>query len=419
MAYKCDNARMEDKIKTMSKYGDAGHGGITRYCFSPEDLQARGEFVKRMKAIGAEIKTDDMGNVYATLKGTDPSLPAIATGSHTDSVKNGGNYDGILGVMSAMEVLETIADQKIPHKHDITAMIWTNEEGSLYPPAMMSSGVVMNEYLPEDIAKNFKHENALKSVSVLDSTKTFGAALEASGYKGDIKNRLNPKDYCAMFELHIEQGPILEAEKKDIGVVTCVLGMVNYRIKIYGVSDHAGTTPMKYRHDALYGAAKVLQYLHDELDKLDPELVYTTGEIVCHPNVHTVIPDYVEFSIDSRHEDPKVIEQVVKVIKSIPKEIVGCTTDSEIAWTRDTVYYDEKLVNYVQEAVNELGYSNQRINSGAGHDAQFVAYMLPTTMIFVPSIDGHSHCENEYTPVKQCTQGASVLLNAILKRDAE
>ncbi|MBR8701967.1 N-carbamoyl-L-amino-acid hydrolase [Fusobacterium sp. DD29] len=419
MAYKCDNKRMEDKIKTISKYGDAGHGGITRYCFSEADLQARGEFVKRMKAIGAEIKTDDMGNVYATLKGSDPSLPAIATGSHTDSVKNGGNYDGILGVISAMEVLETIAEQKIPHKHNITAMIWTNEEGSLYPPAMMSSGVVMNDYLPAEIAKKFRHEDVLKSVSVLDPTKTFEAALNASGYKGDIKNRLNPKDYCAMFELHIEQGPILEAEKKDIGVVTCVLGMVNYRIKIYGVSDHAGTTPMKYRHDALYGAAKVLQYLHDELDKLDPELVYTTGEIVCHPNVHTVIPDFVEFSLDARHEDPKVIEQVVEVIKSIPKEIVGCTTDSAVAWTRDTVYYDEKLVNYVQESVNELGYSNQRINSGAGHDAQFVAYMLPTTMIFVPSVDGHSHCENEYTPVEKCTQGASVLLNAILKRDAE
>lgn len=277
----------------------------------------------------------------------------------------------------------------------------------------------MNDYLPADIAKKFRHEDVLKSVSVLDPTKTFEAALNASGYKGDIKNRLNPKDYCAMFELHIEQGPILEAEKKDIGVVTCVLGMVNYRIKIYGVSDHAGTTPMKYRHDALYGAAKVLQYLHDELDKLDPELVYTTGEIVCHPNVHTVIPDFVEFSLDARHEDPKVIEQVVEVIKSIPKEIVGCTTDSAVAWTRDTVYYDEKLVNYVQESVNELGYSNQRINSGAGHDAQFVAYMLPTTMIFVPSVDGHSHCENEYTPVEKCTQGASVLLNAILKRDAE
>lgn len=419
MVYKCSEERMQDKISTFSKFGDAGHGGITRYCFSEEDLQARAEFVKRMEKIGAEIKTDDIGNVYATIKGSDSSLKAIATGSHCDSVRNGGNYDGILGVMSAMEVLETIVEQKIPHRHDITAMIWTNEEGSLYPPAMMSSGIVMNDYLPENIAKNFKYENLMKSKSVLDPTKTFEEALNNSGYKGDKANRLNPDDYDSMFELHIEQGPILEAEGKDVGVVTCVLGMCNYRIKIYGVSDHAGTTPMKYRHDALYGAAKVLQYLHDELDKLDDQLVYTTGEIVCHPNVHTVIPDFVEFSIDARHEDPKVIEQVVEVIKSIPKEIVNCTTDSEVAWTRDTVYFDETLVEYVQDSVNELGYSNQKINSGAGHDAQFVSYMIPTTMIFVPSKDGHSHCEDEFTTTKQCSQGADVLLNAILKRDAE
>ncbi len=417
--YKCSEERMQDKISTMSTFGDAGHGGVTRYSLSPEALQARGEFVRRMQAIGAEIKTDDMANLYATLKGSDSSLPNIVTGSHCDSVKNGGNFDGILGVMGAMEVLETIAAENIPHKHDITAMIWTNEEGSLYPPAMMSSGVICNDYLPEDIKVNFIHENMLAAKSILEPEKTFGAALDASGYKGDKANRLNPQDYKAMFELHIEQGPILEAAGNDVGVVTCVLGMVNYRIRTYGQSDHAGTTPMKYRHDALYAAAKVLQYLHDELDKLDSELVYTTGEILCHPNVHTVIPDFVDFSIDARHEDPKVIEQVVEVIKNMPKEVVGCKTDYEVAWTRDTVYYDETLVGYVQDSVNELGYSNQRINSGAGHDAQFAAYMLPTTMIFVPSKEGHSHCEPEFTPTELCTKGASVLLNAILKSDAE
>ena len=417
--YKCSEDRMADKIKTMSQFGDAGHGGITRYSLSKENLMARAEFKKRMEAIGAKIKTDDMANMYATLEGSDPTLPAIVMASHSDSVRNGGNYDGILGVMGAMEVLETVAEQKIPHKHNLVAMIWTNEEGSLYPPAMMSSGVICNDYLPEEIGKKFKYEDMLASTSVLDKNKTFKKALEASGYKGDVANRLNPKDYKAMFELHIEQGPILEATKNDIGIVTCVLGMINYRIKVFGQSDHAGTTPMPYRKDALYAAAKLLQYLHDELDKLDKALVYTTGEIVCHPNVHTVIPDFVEFSIDARHEDPKVIEQAVEVIKNMPKEIVGCTTGYERAWSRDTVYYDEKLVGYVTEVVNELGYSNQRINSGAGHDAQFVSYMMPTTMIFVPSKDGHSHCEEEFTPVEQCTKGASVLLNAVLKCDAQ
>lgn len=402
--FTCSKERMQDKISTFSTFGDAGHGGITRYSLSPEALQARAEFVKRMTAIGAEIKTDDVANVYATLKGSDPTLPAIVMASHCDSVKNGGNYDGILGVMGAMEVLETVANDKIPHKHNLVAMIWTNEEGSLYPPAMMCSGIVCNDYLPADIAKNFKKENMLASKSILDPTKTFGMALEASGYKGD--------------EANIEQGPILEAAGNDIGVVTCVLGMVNYRIKVYGQADHAGTTPMKYRHDALFGAAKVLEYLHTELDKLDPELVYTTGEILCHPDVHTVIPDYVEFSLDARHEDPRVIEQVVSVIENIPKEVEKCKTGYEIAWTRDTVYYDKQLVDFVQEAVDELGYSNQKINSGAGHDAQFASYMLPTTMVFVPSKDGHSHCEPEFTSIELCTEGASVLLNAVLKCDA-
>ncbi len=415
----CNKERMQDKITTMSKYGDAGHGGITRYSLSPEALQARAEFVRRMEAIGAEVKTDDVACVYATLEGSDPTLPRIVMASHCDSVKNGGNYDGILGVMGAMEVLETVAEKKIPHRHGITAMIWTNEEGSLYPPAMMVSGIICHDYLPEDIAKNFQYEDMMASKSVLDPTKTFEMALNASGYKGDRANRLNPEEYKAMFELHIEQGPILEAAGKDIGVVTCVLGMINYRIRIYGQADHAGTTPMKYRKDALFAAAKVLEYLHEELDKLDSELVYTTGEILCHPNVHTVIPDYVDFSIDARHEDPEVIAQVVSVIENMPKEVEKCCVDYEVAWTRDTVYYDPTLVGYVQEAADELGYSNQKINSGAGHDAQFASYMLPTTMIFVPSKDGHSHCEPEFTSVEQCTMGASVLLNAVLKCDKE
>ena len=220
--------------------------------------------------------------------------------SHCDSVKNGGNYDGILGVMGAMEVLETVAAEKIPHRHNLTAMIWTNEEGSLYPPSMMASGVLCYDYLPENIRYKFKHEDMLQSKSILDASQTFGDALEASGYKGPKENRLNPKDYKAMFELHIEQGPILEAAGNDIGVVTCVLGMLCYRIEDLRTGRPCGhNSPMKYRHDAFYAAAKVLQYLHDELDKLDPDLVYTTGEIVLHPNVHTVIPDYVDFSLDA------------------------------------------------------------------------------------------------------------------------
>jgi len=417
--FTCDKDRMSDKITTFSKFGDAGHGGITRYSLSPEAHMARDYFKKRMEAIGATIESDDMANMYATLPGSEPGLKRIVMASHCDSVKNGGNYDGILGVMGAMEVLETIAADKIPHRHPVTAMIWTNEEGSLYPPAMMSSGVICNDYLPADIGKKFKKENMPASKSVLDKISTFGEALDKSPYKGDEKNRLNQKDYMAMFELHIEQGPILEDAKNEIGVVTCVLGMFNYRIRFYGQSDHAGTTPMHKRQDALHAAAQALCYLHEEIDKLNrPELVYTTGEILCHPNVHTVIPDLIDFSIDVRHEDPELRAKVLEIVKSLEKkEWARCKCEIEMAWQRDTVYFDKELVGFVRDSAKELGISNQDINSGAGHDAQFASYVMPTTMIFVPSRDGHSHCEPEYTTPEQCTAGASVMLNAVLKAD--
>lgn len=407
---RCDTERMADKIATFARFGNAGHGGVTRYALSEEDHLARDEFTRRMKSIGAVVECDDMANVYATLPGSDPSLPRIAMASHSDSVRNGGNYDGILGVMGAMEVLETVAARKIPHRHPLTAMIWTNEEGSLFPPAMMSSGVVCGK---------FEKERMLESRSVLDKTRTFADALESSACRGDEKNRLSAKRYAAMFELHIEQGPILEADKKDIGVVTCVLGMVNYRIKTTGQSDHAGTTPMGYRKDALFAASRLLVLLHEKLDAIDPELVYTTGEITCHPCVHTVIPDEVEFSLDARHEKPEVIAAVERAIAELPAEIEKCRVESRKAWSRDTVYFDRTLVSFVKESADDLGISNRYINSGAGHDAQFVSYLMPTTMVFVPSKDGHSHCELEYTSPEQCAAGASVMLNAVLKADAK
>lgn len=417
--YVCSEARMSEKVNAMKRFGATNNGGVTRYTLSTADIALRSEFSKRMKAIGCNIKTDDFANMYAILPGSNPTLPAIVMGSHSDSVQNGGNYDGILGVIGAMEVLETIAIEKIPHIHNLVAMIWTNEEASLYPPVMMSSGVICHEYLPNNIAKNFNEEIVLQSQSVLDPEQTFAMALEASKLRGDRKNRLSPQNALAMFELHIEQGPILEAASKDIGVVTCVAGMISYRIQISGQADHAGTTPMSFRKDALYGAAQAILYLHKQLDALDSKLVYTTGQITCHPNITTVIPDYVDFSLEARHVDPNIIEQAESIIKNLPNSFANCNVNVVEAWSRDTVYFNEDLVNDIQKSVDLLGYSNQKIHSGAGHDAQFAAYMLPTAMIFVPSKDGHSHCELEYTSVEQCTKGANVLLNSILLHDKE
>jgi len=419
--YECSLERMEDKIKTMSQFGDAGHGGITRYSLSQEAIQARKEFEKRMKAIGAAIEYDDVANMYATIPGSDKTAKRIVMASHCDSVKNGGNYDGILGVMSAMEVLETVVEQNIPHKHPLTAMIWTNEEGSLYPPAMMCSGIVCYDYLPEDIRSKFKYEDMMASKSILNAEDTFGEALEKSGYKGEKKYRLNPDNYENMFEIHIEQGPILEDNENEVGVVDCVLGMFNYRLKFYGQTTHAGTFPMPKRKDAFFAASQALVYLHEEIDKLGiPELVYTTGEVVCHPCVHTCVPDFFDFSFDARHEDPKVLEKVLNIVKNcMNREWAGCSCEVEKAWNRDTVYWDKKLVEYVKEAAEEAGVKHQYIHSGAGHDAQFASYMLPTTMIFVQSKDGLSHCEPEYSKPEHCTKGATVMLNAVLKADAE
>ena len=341
----CSLERMTDKINTFSKFGDAGHGGITRYSLSAEAILARKEFQKRMEAIGAIIEIDDLANMYATLPGTDLDAKRIVMASHCDSVKNGGNYDGILGVMSAMEVLETVAKSKIPHRHPLTAMIWTNEEGSLYPPAMMCSGIVCYDYLPEDIRAKFKEEDMMKSVSIVDRISTFGEALDQSGFKGERKYRLSPSNYQYMFEAHIEQGPILEDAGNEIGIVDCVLGMFNYRLRFYGQTTHAGTFPMPKRKDAFLAAAEALCYLHSEIDKLGySDLVYTTGEVICHPCVHTCVPDFFDFSFDARHEDPEVLEKVLEIVKSCEdKTWVGCSCEVEKAWNRDTVYWDKKL----------------------------------------------------------------------------
>ena len=273
---------------------------------------------------------------------------------------------------------------------------------------MMVSGIICNK---------FDEEEMMKSRNVLDGKTTFGEALKANKFRGKRENRLSRDRYTAMFEIHIEQGPLLEKAGKEIGVVICVAGMVNYRLRTFGQSDHAGTIPMQYRQDSLYAASRLIIHLHNELDQLDPALVFTTGEIECHPNIHTVIPDLIDFSLDSRHVDPEVIGQVEEVIKFIPEEIENCKTEFELAWKRDTVYFNKDLVEYVRDAAKDLGYSNQDIYSGTGHDAQYVAELMPTTMIFAPSKDGHSHCEEEFSTVEDSTRAASVMLHAVLKTD--
>jgi len=403
----CSIERLEEKIKAFSKFGDTGNGGVTRFSLSKEALKARYEVKRRMEAIGATVVTDDMANIYATIPGSE-NLPAIMSGSHLDSVRQGGNYDGILGVLTAMEVAETIVKEKIPHRHPITVVVWTNEEGARFEPAMMSSGVICGK---------FDKAEMLASEAKDIPGYTFGKALENSGFVGDISNRMSPDKYIALIELHIEQGPVLEKEGCDIGVVEGVCGMINYEFTFRGQAGHAGTTPMKYRKDALYAAVKTIQYLHDELDTLDSKLVYTTGKISAHPNIHTIIPEEVKFTLDARHQNPEVIRQVLEIIKKIPNEVEKCKVTYKEAWSRKTVRYTPELIDYVERSANDYGYSNMRLYSGPGHDAQYVIDVIPTAMIFVPSIGGHSHCELEYTPIENCLKGANVLLRTLLYID--
>ena len=406
--YTTNKDRMSEKIKAFSRFGDLGNGGITRLSLSRQVIEARTEFRKRAKALGMSVESDDVGNIYATLPGSEPGLKRIVMGSHIDSVRSGGNYDGIFGVLSSLEVVETIVTLGIPHRHPLTVMVWTNEEGVRFAPSMMGSGIVLGK---------FEKEKMLAVVETGGKT-SFGEALEASGWVGDAKNRLNTDEYCAYFEPHIEQGPVLEEEGLEIGVVEGVVGMVNYDITLEGVSSHAGTTPQSYRKDALRAASKIILELWDKLGALGSDLVFTTGEIVCKPNVHTVVPNYVNFSLDSRHKDMGVLDEVVKVIEGLPKEVYGCKLSYEEHWGRKSIVFDEGLIGYIEEAANGLGYSNWRMYSGAGHDAQYVSEALPAVMIFIPSKDGLSHTVVEYSSPEQLWHGANVLLNAVLAADA-
>jgi N-carbamoyl-L-amino-acid hydrolase len=399
--------RMDEKIKAFSRFGALEGGGITRLSLSESALAARAEFKKRAEALGMTVESDDIGNIYATYPGTEEGLPRIVMGSHMDSVRSGGNYDGIYGVLSSLEVAETIITEGIKLRHPITVMVWTNEEGARFEPAMMSSGIVMKKWTKE----------SMLAVAETGGTVTFGEALEASGWVGDERNRLNDRDYCAYFEPHIEQGPVLEEEGLDIGVVSGVVGMVNYDIILEGVSSHAGTTPQSYRKDALRAASKVILDLWDKLGAIAGDLVFTTGEITCRPNIHTVVPNYVKFSLDARHQDMGVIARVVDVIEGLPGDVYGCKLSYEEHWGRKTIQFDDRLLDYVEGATKDLGYTYKRMYSGAGHDAQYVSELLPAVMIFIPSKDGLSHTVVEYSSPEETWHGANVLLNALITAD--
>jgi len=397
----CNAERLQKHIELFAKYGETPNQGVTRLSLSAEDIEARKKFQEICEQSGLTVTFDDMANMYATLPGK-KSLPPIVMGSHLDSVVKGGRFDGVLGVLTALEVVQSIQDQKIELDYPITIVNFTNEEGARFEPSMMSSGVLSGKFNQVDMFKSTDNKGV-----------TFEQALEQSGFKGEKENRLT--EATAYIELHIEQGPVLEHFEKDIGIVEGVLGMVCYEISLHGESNHAGTTPISMRKDPMFEAAHVIVELQRKLKELDPELVYTIGRMNVYPNVHTVIPNEVTFTLEARHKEAAVINQVEEIIFNLDKKVELCTLTYQNLWSRDTVVFDEDVCKSVNDASEKLGYKGNLMYSGAGHDAQFISSYIPSAMIFVPSIKGYSHREDECTPYEDCAKGTNVMLNAVLQ----
>ncbi|MED3691130.1 Zn-dependent hydrolase [Peribacillus butanolivorans] len=391
--------------KTLEKFADFGrtvNNGVTRLSLTEEDRLVRDYFCSCCKELGMTIRVDDLGNIYATLAGIEDK-PPIVLGSHMDTVKKGGRFDGILGVVAGLEVVRTLVENNIKPKIPVMIVNFTNEEGARFEPSMMSSGILSGKF-----------EKSIMLQKTDSEGTTFEEALNASGYAGEVESRL--KEATAFLELHIEQGPILERESLTIGVVECVLGMVCYEIEVTGESDHAGTTPMNMRKDAFFTTNSLITEARQKLGMLDDDLVFTMGRVNVFPNIHTVIPNKVIFSLEARHKDPKTIRQVEEIIEGLttPGSKDGCEIQVTKLWDRDTVWFDKSICDLLEQSTNSLGLSYKRMVSGAGHDAQFIASYIPTAMIFVPSINGKSHCEEELTTWEDCEKGVNVILETVL-----
>lgn len=394
--------RLKESLETFAEFGHTDNNGVTRLALSEEDRAARDYLRDCCDELGLEVKHDDLGNMYATLNGKEDK-PPILIGSHLDSVKKGGRFDGVLGVAAGLEVVRTLIENKITPRIPITIVNFTNEEGARFEPSMMSSGILSGKF-DKDTMLQKKDADGI----------TFKEALKSIGYAGDEENRL--KEGTAFLELHIEQGPILEQESMSVGIVGCVVGMVCYEWEISGESDHAGTTPMSMRKDALFTANDIISEIRSQLSDLDAELVYTVGRMNVWPNIHTVIPEKAVFSLEARHQDSKVISQVEEIIRKLKDsyQLEDCRVEIRKLWGRETVFFNEELCKQLTKAAETLGYSHKEMVSGAGHDAQFIASYIPTAMVFVPSVNGKSHTEVELTSWEDCERGVNVLLESIL-----
>jgi beta-ureidopropionase / N-carbamoyl-L-amino-acid hydrolase len=404
-----DGARLRESLERMAQIGATPGGGVQRLALSDEDKCARDLLVSWFEEIALEVTVDEMGSIFGRRGGRDDDEPPVMMGSHVDSQPRGGRFDGILGVMGALEVLRTLADNEVQTLRPLVAVDWTNEEGSRFAPAMMASGVWSGR-LERDWVWG---RTDLAGRTVL-------AELERIGYRGG--EACAPRPFAAYYELHIEQGPKLDREGVTIGVPKGILGIHWYDVHLDGQANQVGPTPMAGRADALVAAAEMIVRVRELPSLIGGDLVATVGEIHNEPNSRNVIPGHVHFTVDIRSWDDALALRAWRELGAALESIAtvhGCAIRMEETWRVQHVEFAADLVRRVEACAQALGYSTLPMVSGAGHDASYMALTGPTAMIFVPSIDGRSHVEVEDTAWADCEAGANVLLQCVAQTAEE
>jgi N-carbamoyl-L-amino-acid hydrolase len=404
---KTDAARLWQTLMETAAFGGTAKGGICRLTLSDHDRAVRAWLQTRVEALGCTVTRDDMGVMFARRWGQRPDVAPIAIGSHLDTQPTGGKFDGALGVLAALEVLRTLDEAGYETFAPIELVNWTNEEGARFSPPMLASGV---------FAGVFERDWACSRTDAAGTS--FGSALEGIGQRGG--ERCGDHPLSAFFELHIEQGPILEAEGLDIGVVTGVQGMRWYEVTVTGQDAHTGATPMHLRRNALLGAARLVEQVEAIARTHAPLAVATVGSMRVKPNSPNVVPGEVFLTVDLRHPEAVVLEAMERELATSLREVcdpVGLGVLSTRVWDQPPVAFDAECVAAVRRAAEASSFKVRDMVSGAGHDAAYVARVVPTAMIFVPCRDGISHNEAEYSSEQQCAAGAQVLLQAVLDYD--
>ncbi|HPF45316.1 MAG TPA: M20 family metallo-hydrolase [Emcibacteraceae bacterium] len=401
---KASAERLEKRIIDLSQYGRNADGGVDRVAFSDANVEGHKFMVGLMKASGLEVSVDPAGNIIGKRPGKNPNLPPILFGSHIDSVPGGGNYDGDVGVMAALEVMDLLNSANIVTDHPLEMMVFTAEESSMIGSRSFTGD------LSERTIKEFTTPGTMRTDG-LDRLGGDHTKLQQAARKTPIH---------AFVELHIEQGGILESKKLNIGIVEGIVGISTWPITVEGFANHAGTTPMPGRRDALVAASKLIVAINDIATNMEGRQVATVGTIKAFPGASNVIPGRVEFSLQIRDLDAGKIQHLFEVIQQAAKPIekeMDVTVSFGPSGTPSPALTDPAVRDIIEQSAKELGLSYQHMQSGAGHDAQHMAEITPTGMIFVPSRGGISHSPNEYSSPEDMANGANVLLHTILKLD--